>query len=107
MSAESCAESATTAIPQTAANTNSTGVGARYARPAAAQQVPLMIIAPAAIRALPIRSANAPATADPTAPLAMVTNAAADPSVDAGVPWPRTPAAADAKAAIQVHTAYS
>jgi hypothetical protein len=64
--------------------------------------VPLTIIAHAATRALPIRSANAPAVADPIAPLAMVAKATAEPAGELGGAALRNPKPAEANAAIQV-----
>src|SRR5437762_2606308 len=107
-SADSCAESATTATPQTMANVSSSGAGAWKRNPAIAQQVPLTIIAHAAIRAFPMRSANHPAAADPSAPLAIVAKATADPAGELGGAAERAakpPRLAAANAAIQVHTA--
>ena len=46
--------------------------GARKTKPAAAQHAPLTTIAHDAMRALPMRSANAPAAAEPMAPLPIV-----------------------------------
>ncbi len=62
-------------------------------------------MAHAATRALPSRSANHPAAAEPIAPLAIVVNATVDPAGDAGVEPPTNPRLAAANAAIQVHTA--
>ena len=53
-----------------------------------AQHTPLTIIAQLATRALPIRSANKPAAADPIAPLPIVANATADPAGELGVAPP-------------------
>ena len=103
-SAESCAESATTATPHTIANAKSSGAGAPNIRPDSAQQRPLTIIAHDAMRAWPIRSANHPAAADPMAPLPIVAKATADPSGELGVGPPR-PKLAAANEAIHVQTA--
>src|SRR5262245_46161824 len=104
-SAESCAESATMAMPQTTTKISRTGKGALKSAPATVQHAALTIIAHAATRALPIRSAKKPAAADPIAPLAIVRKATADPRGELGVrPVPR-PRLADANAAIHVHIA--
>ena len=71
----------------------------------AAQHAPLTIIAMLATRALPMRSANSPAAADPIAPLPMAANAMAEPAGELGVAPPDSPRLAEANAAIQVHTA--
>jgi len=106
-SAESCAESATTAIPQTTASATNAAGELANAKPASAAHVPLASMAHDAMRALPTRSAKSPATADPAAPLAMVRNASADPAGELGGRSPRgvTCRLAAANAAIHVHTA--
>src|SRR5438067_6585840 len=93
-------------MPQTIAKRNSTGAGNRNITPASAQQLPLTTIAHAAIRALPTRSANQPATADPAAPLAIAANATTDPAA-AGLAGSTARNAAAANTAIHVHIAYS
>src|SRR5204863_7035696 len=90
---------------QTTASTPSSGPVRPNVRPATREQMPLASIALAAIRALPMRSANRPAIADPTAPLAIVRNARPEPSMDADLAEPYRLAVANA--AIHVHTAYS
>src|SRR5436190_1315312 len=81
--------------------------GARNRNPAARQQTPLAVIDQAAMRACPMRSASRPAATEPAAPLAIVTNASADPCDDERInPDPR-PRLVVAYAAIQVQTLYS
>src|SRR5262245_26686195 len=91
--------------PQTAANRNSSVVGAPKKNPATAEHVALATSASRAMRALPKASAQRPAATQPTAPLAIAANATSEP-IRLSMPY-RAAVAALAKAAIQVHIAYS
>src|SRR5439155_15585254 len=99
----------TTAIPQTTASAINAAGELANAKPASTAHVPLASMAHDAMRALPRRSAKRPATADPTAPLAIVRNASADPNAELGgaSPCVATCRLAAANAGIHVHTAYS
>src|SRR5262245_41874793 len=94
-------------MPQMMTKRISTGAGDPKSTPADAQHAALTIIAHAATRAFPRRSAKRPAAADPIAPLAIVRNAMADPRGELGVAPPPRPRLAEANAAIHVHNAYS
>ncbi len=102
-SAENCAESATTLNPQTTASAKSSQIGPPKSPPANREHRPLIPSAPPAMRALPQRSAQTPAIAQPMAPLPMATNATRDP-VRSGATLAEVNHAA-ANAGIHAHTA--
>src|SRR5205823_3546096 len=84
--AENCAESATTVKPQMTAKMRRTASGAPKKSGDARAHAALASIAAPAIRALPQRSARNPAATHPIEPLAIVTNATADPAVPVAAP---------------------
>ena len=79
-SAENCAESATTVKPQTTASTQQHRERRAVEQPGGGRTGAAGEQREPAIRALPQRSAQSPATTQPTAPLAIATNATSDPS---------------------------
>ena len=81
-SAENCAESATTLNPQTTANAISPASEARKASGESSAHDALTTMAAPATRGLPHASAHSPATTHPIAPLAIMTNATSDPTLD-------------------------
>ena len=83
-SAENCAESATTAKPQTITSTKNQIGGPPKTTAVSAAQPALVHIAQIATRARPSRSASQPASAQPAVPLPIARNAASDPAA-AGV----------------------
>src|SRR6185436_11985295 len=74
--AENCAESATTAAPQTAATSKSKAGFPPNRNPISKQQLPLIAIAQEVMTVRPRRSARSPAATQPTAPQPITRNEA-------------------------------